>query len=63
MKKLFILLLICLSVKTIAQNSTCDESDQCTYTFRMTDSANNGWNGARMQIRQNGIVLPILACQ
>ena len=35
----------------------CAPEDQCTYIFRMTDSANNGWNGARMQIRQNGIVL------
>uniref|UniRef100_UPI0037C0BE92 choice-of-anchor L domain-containing protein n=1 Tax=Flavobacterium sp. TaxID=239 RepID=UPI0037C0BE92 len=35
----------------------CASADQCTYIFRMTDSANNGWNGARMQIRQNGIVL------
>ena len=35
----------------------CDAANQCTYTFRMTDAANNGWNGARMQIRQNGIVL------
>jgi uncharacterized repeat protein (TIGR01451 family) len=35
----------------------CLPSNQCTYTFRMTDSANNGWNGARMQIRQNGIVV------
>ena len=32
-------------------------SETCTYTFRMTDSANNGWNGALMQVRQNGIVL------
>ncbi|RYY45389.1 MAG: hypothetical protein EOO06_16605, partial [Chitinophagaceae bacterium] len=35
----------------------CAPADQCTYTFRMTDTANNGWNGARMQIRQNGIVV------
>ena len=35
----------------------CPDADQCTYTFRMTDSANNGWNGARMQIRQNGTVV------
>lgn len=35
----------------------CLPSNQCTYTFRMTDTANNGWNGARMQIRQNGIVV------
>jgi gliding motility-associated-like protein len=32
-------------------------ASQCIYTFRMTDSADNGWNGARMQIRQNGIVV------
>jgi hypothetical protein len=35
----------------------CAPGDQCTYIFRMTDTANNGWNNARMQIRQNGIVL------
>ena len=35
----------------------CTPTDQCAYTFRMTDSANNGWNGARMQVRQNGIVV------
>ena len=35
----------------------CNPANQCTYTFRMTDTANNGWNGARMQIRQNGAVL------
>jgi gliding motility-associated-like protein len=35
----------------------CDPTTQCTYIFRMTDSANNGWNNARMQIRQNGIVI------
>jgi len=43
----------------VFNTAICAPEDQCTYTFRMTDSANNGWNGARMQIRQNGIVLPI----
>ncbi|MDR6968636.1 hypothetical protein J2X31_002662, partial [Flavobacterium arsenatis] len=43
----------------VFNTAICAVEDQCTYTFRMTDSANNGWNGARMQIRQNGIVLPI----
>jgi hypothetical protein len=61
MKKLFILLLICLSVKTIAQNSTCDESDQCTYTFRMESYNNeNGWDGTEVQIRQNGEIIETL---
>lgn len=42
----------------VAFNTTsCGIEDQCSYIFRMTDSANNGWNGARMQIRQNGIVM------
>ncbi|MGK4566128.1 hypothetical protein [Flavobacterium sp. 3HN19-14] len=35
----------------------CDATAACNYVFRMTDSANNGWNGARMQVRQNGIVV------
>lgn len=38
----------------------CSPSDECTYTFRVTDSANNGWNGARMQVRQNGVLLATL---
>ncbi|AWA29336.1 hypothetical protein HYN48_04110 [Flavobacterium magnum] len=36
---------------------TCDAADKCNYKFVMTDSGNNGWNGARMQIRQNGIIV------
>ncbi|MFY0482249.1 choice-of-anchor L domain-containing protein, partial [Flavobacterium sp. PLA-1-15] len=44
----------------VFNTAICAPEDQCTYTFRMTDSANNGWNGARMQIRQNGIVLPVV---
>ncbi|MDI1256840.1 MAG: choice-of-anchor L domain-containing protein, partial [Flavobacterium sp.] len=35
----------------------CDPANACVHTFRMTDSSNNGWNGARMQVRQNGIVV------
>ena len=35
----------------------CAPADKCTYIFRMTDTANNGWNGALMQVRQNGIVI------
>ncbi|WP_026978869.1 DUF7619 domain-containing protein [Flavobacterium tegetincola] len=35
----------------------CAPADQCSYIFRMTDTANNGWNGARMDIRQNGVVV------
>ncbi|SHI42532.1 gliding motility-associated C-terminal domain-containing protein [Flavobacterium terrae] len=35
----------------------CDPADRCNYTFRMTDSYGDGWNGARMEIRQNGVVV------
>ena len=35
----------------------CAAADQCNFTFRMTDTGSNGWNGARMQVRQNGIVV------
>lgn len=35
----------------------CDPADKCNYTFRMTDSFGDGWNGARMEVRQNGVVV------
>jgi gliding motility-associated-like protein len=37
--------------------ATCDAADKCNYTFRMTDSFGDGWNGARMEVRQNGVVV------
>ena len=41
-----------------AFNTTiCEPSEQCIYTFRMRDSVGDGWNGALMQVRQNGIVI------
>ncbi|WP_298154551.1 choice-of-anchor L domain-containing protein, partial [Flavobacterium sp.] len=36
---------------------TCDAADKCVYKFIMTDAGTNGWNGARMQVRQNGIII------
>ncbi|MGG7034645.1 MAG: choice-of-anchor L domain-containing protein [Flavobacterium sp.] len=38
---------------------TCEPANKCNYKFILTDSANNGWDGARMQIRQNGIPIEI----
>jgi hypothetical protein len=35
----------------------CDASQRCNYTFRTRDSFGDGWNGATMQVRQNGIVV------
>ncbi|WP_082316536.1 fibronectin type III domain-containing protein [Mangrovimonas sp. ST2L15] len=33
----------------------CDVSEQCEYTFVMTDSFGDGWNGNSMTISQNGV--------
>ena len=38
----------------------CAPTNQCNYTFRLTDSYGDGWNGARMEVRQNGIVIATL---
>jgi len=35
----------------------CNPVSQCNYTFSLTDSFGDGWNGATMQVRQNGIVV------
>ncbi|GLB50960.1 gliding motility-associated C-terminal domain-containing protein [Neptunitalea lumnitzerae] len=35
----------------------CPVSDQCTYTFNMTDTFGDGWNGNTMDIMQNGVVI------
>jgi len=37
--------------------SICPLANQCNYTFIMTDSFGDGWNGGVMQVRQNGIVV------
>lgn len=37
----------------------CDDADKCTYIIRTRDANNNGWSGNRMQIYQNGILLPV----
>ena len=34
---------------------TCDTADQCLYTFALTDGYGDGWNGASITVRQNGI--------
>jgi gliding motility-associated-like protein len=35
--------------------SICAASEQCNYTFTLTDSFGDGWNGATMTVSQNGI--------
>ncbi len=38
----------------------CDAVDQCVYTFNMTDSASDGWNGNTMTVSQNGVTIATL---
>ena len=38
----------------------CSTVDQCNYTFTLTDTGANGWEGGRMQVIQNGLVLQTL---
>ena len=35
----------------------CPPTDQCLYTFTMTDTFGDGWNGNTMSVIQNGIVV------
>ncbi|WP_169628015.1 DUF7619 domain-containing protein [Flavobacterium soli] len=37
--------------------SICNEEDKCTYRFVLSTTNQNTWNGATMQVRQNGIVV------
>ncbi|WP_291092979.1 choice-of-anchor L domain-containing protein, partial [Flavobacterium sp. UBA2787] len=38
----------------------CQVSDQCLYSFVMTDSWGDGWNGNTMNVTQNGIVVGVI---
>ena len=43
------------SFTTTASSSPCDESEQCTFTFNLTDSFGDGWNGGSLSVQQNGV--------
>ncbi len=38
----------------------CDVADRCTYTFVLTDSYGDGWNGASLTVKQNNEVVSVL---
>ena len=38
----------------------CLVTDKCNYKFFLTNTTGNNWNGARMQVRQNGIIIATL---
>ncbi len=39
---------------------TCNATEKCNYTFRLTDTLGDGWEGGTMEVRQNGVVVAIL---
>lgn len=39
---------------------TCNVEDKCTYRFYPSNEGFNNWNGGRMQVRQNGVVVASL---
>ncbi len=41
----------------IFNTDTCNDADQCVYKFVLSTATGNSWNGGRMQVRQNGIVV------
>ncbi|PZR11284.1 MAG: hypothetical protein DI539_20690, partial [Flavobacterium psychrophilum] len=43
--------------------NVCEIEDQCPVNFILTDSANNGWGGVTMTVRQSGIVVGTLGPQ
>ncbi|TBX69933.1 hypothetical protein EZL74_05820 [Flavobacterium silvisoli] len=47
------------AVKTFT-TALCPLSNQCNYSFIMTDSFGDGWTGGTMQVKQNGIVVATL---
>ena len=38
----------------------CEIADQCAYTFILTDSYGDGWNGGSLAVEQNGITVETL---
>ena len=41
----------------------CDPSESCTYEFELIDSFGDGWNGAQIQVIQDGVVIETLGSE
>ena len=46
-----------LYITTNFATAGCDVTDQCTYTFNLSDSYGDGWNGASLEVQQNGVFI------
>ena len=47
--------------ETTFQTAGCALADQCSFTFYLEDSFGDGWNGATLNIQQNGITVATLS--
>ncbi len=45
---------------TSFNTANCEVADQCTYTFNLTDSYGDGWNGGSLAVQQNGVTVVTL---
>ncbi len=45
----------------MAQTLACNPADQCLYTFVLTDTYGDGWNGNTMSVIQGGVTVGTLA--
>ena len=43
-----------------ATTSLCGASERCAYTFNLTDSYGDGWNGCTLDVQQNGVTVTTL---
>ncbi len=46
---------------TSFNTANCEIADQCAYTFLLTDSYGDGWNGGTLAVQQNGVTVTTLA--
>ena len=45
------------SLPTAFNTALCEAANQCAYTFDLTDSYGDGWNGGYLEVKQNGITV------
>ena len=47
-------------ISTTFGTSNCPASDQCAYTFNLSDDYGDGWNGGMLEVQQNGITVTFI---
>ena len=60
--KIKLLSLLCLFPLWVFSQD-CDVTDQCIYTFNLSDTGGDGWNGNTMTVSQNGNTVAVLSLE